>query len=421
MSNKNSKYINVRNWYEKSTEDIKMITNKNKDVICAAPWSHLYIDTGGLVRPCCTSDIVYGDSNTTPVTDIWQSQTAINFRKNLIKGITQPGCKFCYNQEKHSGSSLRSGLNVKYGDMISNDLTPEMIIKYLDIRSSNLCNMACVMCGSEYSSNWYADEVSMGNHNDNDSKKKFINITKKTENDIIENIISNNIDLVYFAGGEPLITPYHYKLVETMIDRGLASNIELRYNTNLSTLKYKSIDITERWSHFKAVEVSPSIDMIGAHAEYHRYGTDWKQISANLHTIRFDMPQIKIVPQITITALSIGYLPDLLTFFIEELKFTDDDHISFNLAQYPFNMNVNILPISVKKLYTKKLESFLENVQFPDLCESIITSSITAMNDSDDENNTHANLQAMTDYLDQLDELRGNDWKSLWPELWGPV
>jgi MoaA/NifB/PqqE/SkfB family radical SAM enzyme len=415
MSDENSQYVNVKNWYTKMTEDNKLITSENKDVICAAPWSHLYMDTAGLVRPCCTSDIVYGDSNTTSVNDIWHSQETINFRKNLINGITQPGCQFCYNQEKHTGGSLRTALNVKYGDMISTDTTPEMIIKYLDIRSSNLCNMACVMCGSEYSSNWYADEVSLGHHHGDDSKKKFINITKKTENDVIDNIISNNIDLVYFAGGEPLITPYHYKLIDIMITMGIASNINLRYNTNLSTLKYKSIDITERWSHFKSVEICPSIDMVGEHAEYHRYGTDWKQISANLHMIRFKMPQINMAPQITITALSIGYLPELLTYFADELKFTDEDKIEFNFVFGATTLDPRNLPTDVKDMYTRKLESFLKETPFVKLFETIISSSINYMHEAD----TQSRFQSMIDYLDTLDNLRGNDWKSLWPELRG--
>jgi hypothetical protein len=272
------------------------------------------------------------------------------------------------------------------------------------------------MCGGTYSSNWYDDEIALiGKHNKR--HPKFINITKQTENDIIENIINDNISLVYFAGGEPLITPYHYKLLEIMISRGIANNINLRYNTNLSTLKYKSIDITERWSHFESVEVSPSIDMIGEQAEYHRYGTDWEKISKNLHTIRFKMPNIALIPQITITALSVGYLPELLTYLTDELKFTDDDKMEYNLVFGDITLNPQLLPNEVKQMYTKKLERFLENTSNHELFKGIITTSINQMNEKDESSSFHK----MTDFLDSLDNLRGNDWKSLWPELWGPV
>jgi hypothetical protein len=84
--------------------------------------------------------------------------------------------------------------------------------------------------------------------------------------------------------------------------------------------------------------------MIGEHAEYHRYGTDWDNISSNLRTIRFDMPQINMVPQITITALSIGYLPDLLTFLTDELEFTDEDNITYNLIFGSQKLHPRLLP-----------------------------------------------------------------------------
>ena len=390
-----------------------MINEKNKDVICAAPWSHLYMDTAGLVRPCCTQEIVFGDSNTASIKDIWNSPETIKFRKNLLAGIKQEGCKFCYLQEKHTGGSLRTGLNFKYGNLVSENTTPEMIIKYLDIRSSNLCNMACIMCGSDYSSLWYDDEVKL---NKNPTSGKFINITKETENNIIDSILSDEIDLVYFAGGEPLITPYHYVLLEKLISMGISKNVNLRYNTNLSTLKYKSVDLVERWSHFKSVEIAASIDMIGERAELQRYGTDWKKISENLHTVRFDIPSVSLRPQITITALSVGYLPELLTYLTDELKFTDDDNLEYNLVFGDITLNPQLLPNEVKQMYTKKLERFLENTSNHELFKGIITTSINQMNEKDESSSFHE----MTDFLDSLDKLRGNDWKSLWPELWVP-
>ena len=394
---------------------LTMINEKNKDVICAAPWSHLYMDTAGLVRPCCTSDIIYGDSNISSVTDIWHSPTAIKFRTDLLEGKKQSGCEFCYKQEKYSGYSLRTMLNQLYGETISDDITPDMVIKYLDIRSSNLCNMACIMCGSEYSSLWHDDEVKL--YEQAHISGKFINITKETEKDIIENILSNNIDLVYFAGGEPLITPYHYELLEKLISMGISNDINLRYNTNLSTLKYKSVDLVERWSHFKSVEIAASIDMIGEQAELHRYGTDWKSVSKNLHTVRFDIPNVSLRPQITVTALSIGYLPELLTYFIDELEFTNDDHIFFNIAMSPAKLTCQYLPKSIKELYTNKLQSFLDNTDMKQLCESGIMTSINSMNEVDNSDK----FEDMTYYLDELDDIRPTNWKALWPELAGEI
>tara|TARA_R110000822_G_scaffold310550_2_gene443971 strand:- start:740 stop:2929 length:2190 start_codon:yes stop_codon:yes gene_type:complete len=392
----------------------KMINENNKDVICAAPWMHLYIEPTGKARPCCTHDLEYGDTTISSIADIWNGDPIKKFRKELIDGTNQDGCKWCYEQEKYTGYSLRTGLNNQYGHMISNDPTPLLQIKYLDVRSSNLCNMACIMCGASYSSAWHADEMSLNLNTTNQSK--FINISEKTENDIIDSVISDELDLIYFAGGEPLITPYHYELLEKLISMGISNNVNLRYNTNLSTLKYKSVDLIERWSHFKTVEVSASIDMIGKRAELHRYGTDWKTISKNLKTVQFDMPNVSLRPQITVTALSIGYLPELLTYLIDDLELTGDHDIRFNMALWPDKLNPQLLTKYIKELYTNKLQSFLKNTDTKKISESvitIITTSLAQMNEVDKSEN----FNDMIDYLNKLDEIRSTNWKELWPEI----
>ena len=391
-----------------------MINENNKDVICAAPWMHLYIEPSGEARPCCTHDLEYGDTDISSIADIWNGDPIKKFRKELIEGTNQDGCKWCYQQEKYTGSSLRTGLNSQYGHMISNDPTPLLQIKYLDVRSSNLCNMACIMCGSSYSSAWHDDEMNLDPNVPN--KSKFINISEKTEKDIIDSVISDELDLIYFAGGEPLITPYHYELLEKLISMGISNNVSLRYNTNLSTLKYKSVDLAERWSHFKTVEVSASIDMIGERAELHRYGTDWEQISKNLKTVRFDMPNVSLRPQITVTALGIGYLPELLTYLIDDLELTGDHDIRFNMALWPDKVNPQLLTKYIKELYTNKLQSFLKNTDTKKISESVITIITTALAQMNEVDKSE-NFNDMIDYLNKLDEIRSTNWKEWWPEI----
>jgi len=389
-----------------------MINENNKHVICAAPWSHLYIDTLGIVRPCSTSDVVYGDTREITMTEAWNSPETVKFREDLLAGVHQDGCKFCHQQEKHTGGSLRTSLNSMYGDLITDNVTPELAVKSLHPGWSNLCNMACVMCGSDYSSLWYSDEIALGY--DMTGKTKFTDITKASEQDILDSLVNKSLERVYFAGGEPLMTPYHYRLIEKIISIGIAGDINLRYSTNLSTLKYKSIDLVERWSHFKSVEVSASIDMIGEHAEYHRYGTDWTKIDKHLRIVHA-LPNVKLAPTITVTALSIGYLPELLTYFVDDIGIgsLDTDTIHFNLAMWPEQLNPHLLPSAVKELYTNKLLSFLETTSNRALCETVIVPCLEHMN----ETNREQDFKTMTDFLGKIDKIRGNDWRPLWPEI----
>ena len=390
-----------------------MINENNNKVICAAPWMHLYIHPNGIMYPCCTGSVEYGKtSDTNSIKNVWHSDVAQKFRKELLAGKKQSGCKFCYNQEKHTGYSLRTNLKEQYGHLISSDLTPNMNIKYLDIRGSNLCNMACIMCGSEYSSKWYDDEIALGG-NENSSFKS-LKISDTVKKDILTNIINDTLETVYFAGGEPLIIPYHYEMLDCMIKNGYAKNITLRYNTNLSTLNYKSIDLLKKWLHFKHIILSPSIDMMGEHGEYHRYGSNWNIIVNNLKTVKNKMPEVVIQPMITVTSLSIGYLPELLNFFIKELDFGNKDIIHLNLGIWPSKLNPQNLPSNIKEIYIKKLQNFLSKTSQVELCSSLISTSLKFLTDKESDPNKFFDL---IDYLDNLHKIRKTNWKKLWPEI----
>ena len=106
-------------------------------------------------------------------------------------------------------------------------------------------------------------------------------------------------------------------------------------------------------------------------------------------------------------------MPELLTYFIDELEFINEDKIYFNMALWPEKLNPQVLPKSIKELYTNKLQSFLDNTDMKNICEPIIVSSINSMNEVD----TSEKFEWMTYYLNQLDGIRSTKWKELWPEI----
>ena len=80
-------------------------------------------------------------------------------------------------------------------------------------------------------------------------------------------------------------------------------------------------------------------------------------------------------------------------------------------------MNPQLLPKSIKELYTNKLQSFLANTDMKKLCEPVIMTSINSMNEVDKSDK----FEDMTDYLNQLDDIRPTNWKALWPEIAGEI
>ena len=383
--------------------------------ICAAPWVHYYLQPNGNMHPCCTAyDINYGNTNEMSLQEAWNSETAQKFRNDLRAGVKQSACKHCYVQEKHSGYSLRTSLNERYSDTITDSNTPKMDIKYLDVRSSNICNMACVMCYHGLSSSWY-DDLKYIDQDLHKISNKFIQINKDTESQVLETI-SPDLDTVYFAGGEPLITPYHYTVLDFLIENDYAKNIRLEYNTNLSTLKYKKRDLFDLWKHFKHVEIRASVDSLGEYAEYQRYGTVWGNIMNNWKKV-LEHPEIIIRPQITITALTLSKLPEFLDVLTEELNCKIDwdnqvNGLTYNIAIGPERLCIQNLPEDIKDMYIDKLNTYCEK-QNP-LTTPMVERCISFMKEKQSDAYQFTDLLK---YLDILDGRRNKDWRVLWPEF----
>ena len=73
---------------------------------------------------------------------------------------------------------------------------------------------------------------------------------------------------LYFAGGESTVIEEHYTLLEEVVKRGYAKQIELRYNSNGVEMPQRLFDL---WDEFKRVRFHYSIDAHGKQNDYIRY------------------------------------------------------------------------------------------------------------------------------------------------------
>ena len=114
----------------------------------------------------------------------------------------------------------------------------------------------------------------------------------------------DTIEEVYFAGGEALITPQHYEILDYWISKG-HTDVKLRYTTNFSNLKYKSKSIIDYWKKFKDVRIAASLDTFGERAEYSRKGTEWDKIISNRNIMLKECPDVyfEITPTVSIFSI----------------------------------------------------------------------------------------------------------------------
>jgi organic radical activating enzyme len=78
----------------------------------------------------------------------------------------------------------------------------------------------------------------------------------------------DTLKYLYINGGEPFIMPMHWKLLEKLIEWGVASNIHISYNTNCTTY---DDSFSDYWKHFKVVTVGCSMDAVGDRNKFIRY------------------------------------------------------------------------------------------------------------------------------------------------------
>jgi radical SAM protein with 4Fe4S-binding SPASM domain len=404
-----------------------------KDTICAIPWMHLNFEPNGKVVPCClTSHHNYfaGDLNNQTIEEIWNSDNMKLLRKQMINGERPKICDTCWNKEDVTGVSGRHYHNRDFPDVLKKipDITledgtcTEMDLKYWDFRFSNLCNLKCRSCGPRYSSAWVPDAKKLG-YTDQEKVWNIEAVEDKTNVDFLEDQI-DNVKRIYFAGGEPLLMPEHWQILDKLVEKK-RFDVKLSYNTNCSTLEYGKKNVIDYWKQWDLgkLEVWPSLDEIGERAELIRSGTIWSKVEANLKELA-KHDNIILRPGMTIGAWNVRRLPQIIT-YLTDLgvirrhpvihQYINYNNFFINLLDHPKHYHVNILPDDYRNDTITELEIFIAdyNKKYSTDISSIFTQIIHELKQP-------FNLEAAKKFIHvsgQVDRLRNEDIFKTVPEM----
>ena len=237
------------------------------DTRCAAFWKHTNIRQSKKIYPCCRFKHPVGEFNG-DFSNILHSSAYTELRKKSLNHEYIAGCVKCYDEESAGKISVRQLFNKQF-DIDSVNL------EFLEIGFDNICNLACDPCGPEFSHAW----------NKKLNPKKTIPIESVKEDlDPPE-----NLTLIRFLGGEPLMTNRHYKFLMKVYNK---QNVEVVYNTN-GTFLLKNEDII-LLNKFKSVVFIVSIDGYGDLNDKVRSGSLWSDIMKFLHQLESNNFKIKI-------------------------------------------------------------------------------------------------------------------------------
>ena len=339
------------------------------DGFCVLPWVSLETSPVGTVRPCCLAEEEIVDDqgakfdlNKANFAGIQNSIYMQDLRQQFLDGRQPQTCRKCWREERAGRTSKRMHTLDRLKHMIPDqpwtaDARPLM---FLDLKLGNICNLKCRICGSWSSSTFATEELQFLEPGEDRKHNHHYHMLRAgawprdnpTFWSEIEQV-SDQIRYIEFTGGEPFMIQEHFDMLQGLVDRGLASQIEIHYNTNGTQWPERGSDI---WPHFKTVEIAFSIDDIGQRFEYQRSNAVWSEVLANLdrfRDLRRAHANIRLQCCSTVNVFNVFYLADL-AHWIDQQPF---DFVYWNMMHEAYYFCINSLPESAKKVITQRLRS----------------------------------------------------------------
>ena len=275
------------------------------DKLCLAPWVHTYLSPQTERRLCCASrepahsfrqyiDTESGTGKYQPVTleQHWNSEHMRSVRLRMMRNETLPECAVC-NEQLLNTDVYRSYFNRMFGHLREKVLAATDESGYTtaqpvswDYRFTNLCNFKCRTCGDMLSSSWESEQRANNMIDWTDPKNGWMRpevrdeITQfqdtQIEAEFGQAVEQHCVEEVYWVGGEPLMYEQHWRYMQRIIELGDGPRVYARYNTNLSRVDYRGINLYhDVLAHIRDWQICASLDGTGVTGEYIRTGLDY--------------------------------------------------------------------------------------------------------------------------------------------------
>jgi sulfatase maturation enzyme AslB (radical SAM superfamily) len=384
------------------------------------PFTGLATREDGAIKVCCRSAPI-GFIQDSSLEEIWNNSTMREVRKQVLCGERPEICKPCFDLEDQGVESLRQrhingvipeariNLYPNALQQLREDYTMPFEFPTMEIKLNNLCNLKCRMCHPLDSTSWNDwNEVKEFYVKENNYLVPVINKLgletsrylcpfEDTDNwwESFEKLLPH-FRRVEFAGGEPLMDPQHYKILDML--KPYAKNIEIKYATNGTTLGIsKGRTIHDYWPYFKSVAVNVSLD--GIHDVYNhiRTNSNFAEVEKNIKEIK-SIPNVsRVVGAFTAQAGNILQAAECINYFLNEMGIVFYSH----RVSYPNCLSAQVLPQELKELAIQRLEAVDKELWSFDIVQQ------------------HSILETITrqQIRDNINYLKARDQSHLWKEF----
>ncbi|MDX1412706.1 MAG: twitch domain-containing radical SAM protein [Candidatus Promineifilaceae bacterium] len=410
---------------------------------CVLPWMHIFADERGIIFPCCRINNKFpnvDDETGRPhqiqdenaLENAWNSNYMRTLRLDMLNGLRPEACARCYmyddlgmrSQRQIDNDHHRARIPALIAQTKADGWAP-LDLRTVDLRLGNLCNLRCRMCSPQASKALIGEWASFYDvsphhpnlenfwHQEWFADENFWQIFEKH---------TANIERLHFAGGEPLLIPQMFDFLERLIELGRASKIFVSYNTNLTILPERILDL---WPHFRKVRVTVSLDGFDQVNAYIRHPAHWPTLDRHLHILDAQADQLNLKGGVgintTVQVYNIFRLDEHIKYLATSFQRIEAPNLT--ILSYPEHFNIRLLPPQMKASAAERLRYFTDTFagSWPDHWQGAslikLHKAIDGIVEHMDGESTEDALLQFRRWSEHFDQTRGQHVLDVIPEL----
>lgn len=393
---------------------------------CQAKWSHNALNLQiGKTSCCCKVEPV---SFTAEEFDNFHNLPIYLIeRQQMINGERPArGCEICWDVDDSGGESLRQFYsklpNLAPFELEDDPTATNVTPTVLTLGFNNACNLKCLYCGDQFSSQIYTENLKFGSFNHNGVVIENVLTESTTNTDIVDKFwawLDRNYEKlrrIELVGGEPFFQKDLDRLLDFMLKRKnthlqfqIVSNLAVaQKKINQNCEKIKQLVSEKRISRF---ELLSSIDCWGNEQEYVRSNLDleiWKEnfeYFARQKWCKLSIHQV-------ISSLTIMSVPGLLDFVNMQKKKHNK-----RISQFLSNPHGTHSFLNLRVLGYDNLRE-IERVILSKIDDEQATVTLNGMFALAKKHKTdRQELEKMLIFLNEIDRRRETNWRGTFPWL----
>jgi organic radical activating enzyme len=369
----------------------KQILDTKSASFCAAKWYNATIWLGSGMTTSCHHPLPHKidveEIKTNP-SAIHNTRQKKEQRRQMQCGDRPKGCEYCWKIEDMGRDAISD--RVYKSKIFTNDALDEAHrsdhnvdwnLKTLEIAFDRTCQFACTYCNPAFSSTWANNIKQQGPYTGltSDGRNHFTHAHDSAEpykkdetNPYVEAFykwwetdLHRSLDELRITGGEPMMSPNLWRLLDWIETQGDKMNPQMRIaiNSNLGA-KQSIIDrFKSKLKNFKHFHLYTSCEATFNQAEYIRDGLNYSEWFGNVLNMMSDKIPSEIHNMATINALCLETLPEFLekmVWFKNASKvYGPKMNFTLNILRFPSFQSPLVLPNDLRNKFKLGLEKFL--------------------------------------------------------------